>query len=282
MTGDRMAEQHRTEQNSAGSDASKSATGGSAKNGNVKPIDAPPQPAAGATPSDPTGAGAENEPAANLSLREQLEAARAERDANYNLYLRTQAELQNYRKRVQKEADEMRLYQALPLARDLLPALDNLHRALAAAETSKTVDKLLEGVRLVAKQIEAALNRHQIVAIEATGKPFDPNLHQVVQQMPTSEHPPMTVMHEVERGFTLQDRVVRPATVIVAQPPAEPAPPETAQETEKRALDGRGVTACRRMIMNVKRAIIAGSCFSRSRPIRRRNAPSAASGKPSA
>lgn len=233
MTGDRMAEQHGTEQNSAGSDASKSAAGGSAKNGNVKPNDASPQPAAGTTPSDPTGRRAESEPAGNPSLREQLEAARAERDANYNLYLRSQAELQNYRKRAQKEADEIRLYQALPLARDLLPALDNLHRTLVAAETSKNVDKLLEGVRLVAKQIEAALSRHQIVAIEAAGKPFDPNLHQAVQQLPTSEHPPMTVMHEVERGFTLQDRVVRPATVIVAQAPADPSPAETAPKRPK-------------------------------------------------
>src|ERR1700722_9630206 len=125
---------------------------------------------------------------ANLSLREQLEAARAERDANYNLYLRTQAELQNYRKRAQKEADELRLYQALPLGRDLLPAFDNLHRALAAAEVSKNVDQLLEGIRMVAKQIEAALSRHQIVPIEATGKPFDPNYHQAIQHMPTDEH----------------------------------------------------------------------------------------------
>jgi molecular chaperone GrpE len=232
MTGYRMAEQHGTEQNSAGPDATKSANGGSAKKGHVKPNDAPSQPAAGTNPSDPAESGAEN-PGGNQSLREQLEAARAERDANYNLYLRSQAELQNYRKRVQKEADEMRLYQSLPLARDLLPALDNLHRTLAAAETSKSVDKLLDGVRMVAKQIEAALNRHQIVAIEAAGKPFDPNLHQAVQQMPTTEHPPMTVMHEVERGFTLQDRVVRPATVIVAQAPADPAAAETARENPK-------------------------------------------------
>lgn len=214
-----MADQR--DPDSAASDSSKWAAGGSAKNGAGTPDDAAHE------------SSTENQPAANLSLREQLEAARAERDANYNLYLRTQAELQNYRKRVQKEADEMRLYQALPLARDLLPALDNLHRALAAAETSKNVDKLLEGVGLVARQIEAALNRHQIVAIEAAGKPFDPNLHQAVQQMPTSEHPPMTVMHEVERGFTLQDRVVRPAAVIVAQAPTQSGSPESAPAKPK-------------------------------------------------
>jgi molecular chaperone GrpE len=218
MTGDRMAEPNSTGQNRTDPNSSKSSTGGSSKNSNVQPNDSTTEPDAAET-------GEKNDPAFNLSLREQLEAAGSERDANYNLYLRAQAELQNYRKRAQKEADEMRLYQALPLGRDLLPALDNLHRALAAAETSKSVEKLLEGVRLVAKQLEAALNRHQIVAMESAGKPFDPNFHQAIQQMPTSEHPPMTVMHEVERGFTLQDRVVRPATVIVAQAPEgqEPA-----------------------------------------------------------
>src|ERR1700685_1087278 len=160
---------------------------------------------------------------ANLSLREQLEAARAEREANYDLYLRSQAELQNYRKRAQKEADDLRQYQSLPLARDLLPALDNLHRALAAAQNSKNVDELVKGVEMVARQIESALSRHQVVAITAAGKPFDPNLHHAIQQVPTSEHPPLTVMQEVERGYTLKDRVVRPATVIVAQAPQQAA-----------------------------------------------------------
>jgi len=158
------------------------------------------------------------EPAASISLMDQLDAARAERDANYDLYLRTQAELQNYRKRVQKEAEELRQYQALPVARDLLPALDNLHRALAAAESSGSVKDLVNGVRLVAKQIEAALGRHDVVSFNSTGKPFDPNLHQAIQQVQTDEHPPMTVVQEVERGFTLKDRVVRPATVIVSTP----------------------------------------------------------------
>ena len=170
--------------------------------------------AAGAAPTDG------GEPTASLSLLDQLEAARAERDANYDLYLRSQAELQNYRRRAQKEAEEMRQYQALPVARDLLPALDNLHRALAAAESSGNVKDLVNGVKLVAKQIEAALGRHDIVPIDSAGKPFDPNLHQAIQQVPSDEHPPMTVVQEVERGFTLKDRVVRPSTVIVSTAPA--------------------------------------------------------------
>jgi molecular chaperone GrpE len=178
-----------------------------------QPQDNPPDAASSEHAADPT---------ASISLLDQLEAARAERDANYDLYLRAQAELQNYRRRAQKEAEEARQYQALPVARDLLPALDNLHRALAAAEASGSVKDLVNGVRLVAKQIEAALGRHDVVPIESpAGKPFDPNLHQAIQQIPTDEHPPMTVVQEVERGFTLKDRVVRPATVIVSAPPAD-------------------------------------------------------------
>src|SRR5580693_8049690 len=165
-----MAEKNWTNEDRADSEASPTEKGASTKNGNVKP-------------NEPSGSGAENDATANLSLREQLEAARAERDTNYNLYLRSQAELQNYRKRWQKEAEEMRQYQALPVARDLLPALDNLHRALAAAESSGNVKDLVNGVRLVAKQIEAALGRHDVVSIDSVGKPFDPNLHQAIQQV---------------------------------------------------------------------------------------------------
>ncbi len=169
--------------------------------------------------NDQADAGAPTGTAADLSLREQLEAARAERDSNYDQYLRAQAELQNYRKRAQKELDEFRLYESLPLARDLLPALDNLHRALSVAETAKNVDELVQGVRMVVRQIETAFARHHILPIESTGKSFDPHLHQAIQQVPTTEHPPMTVIAEVERGFKLKDRVVRPASVIVASAP---------------------------------------------------------------
>ncbi|MGE3314233.1 MAG: nucleotide exchange factor GrpE [Planctomycetaceae bacterium] len=167
---------------------------------------------------------AEVEPVRDLSLKEQLEATAAERDANRDNWLRAQAELENYRRRAQREAEEMRQYQSLPLARDLLPALDNLHRALAAAETSQNVADLVEGIRMVAKQCDDALGKHGIKPIDAAGKPFDPNLHQAIQQLPSAEHPPMTVLNEVERGYVLKDRVVRPSVVIVSQGPPTDAP----------------------------------------------------------
>ena len=157
----------------------------------------------------------------NPSFNDQFEAAISERDENRNKWLRTEAELDNYRKRVQREAEELRRYQALPLARELLPGLDNLRRALAAAESSKNIEDLLQGVRMVAKQFEDILSRHAVQPIEAVGEPFDPNLHEALQQIPSKEYPAMTVVEELERGYTLHDRVVRPSKVIVSSGPPE-------------------------------------------------------------
>lgn len=151
------------------------------------------------------------------TIEEQLAAALAERDALQQKWLLAVADLENYRKRVQKEISDERKYAALPVARDLLPALDNLHRALEAAKTAPDVAKLAEGVQLVAKQFDDILGRHAVKPIDAVGKPFDPNLHQALQQVPAADKPPMTVLAEYERGYTLHDRVVRPSTVVVSK-----------------------------------------------------------------
>lgn len=158
-------------------------------------------------------------------LKDQLEAALAERDESKNKWLRAEAELDNYRKRVQREAEELRKYQVLPLARELLPGLDNLGRALAAAETSKNMDDLLKGVSMVAKQLEDILSRHSIKPIEAQGQPFDPNLHEALGQVP-SELPAMTVAQELEKGYILYDRVVRPTKVFISSGPPQGLPGE--------------------------------------------------------
>ena len=154
-------------------------------------------------------------------LAEQLEAAKADRDTQAKNALLALADLENYRKRVQKEFEEERKYRALPLVRDFLPVLDNLHRALDAAKTSQDPQQLAQGVQMVAKQFADVLAKNAVVPIDAEGKPFDPNLHQAIQQVPTADKPPMTVLNEVEKGYTLHDRVVRPSTVIVTAPPPE-------------------------------------------------------------
>lgn len=156
-----------------------------------------------------------------LEVGNQLATVQAERDDFRERWLRAQAELENYRKRSQKELEQERQYRSLPVARDVLPALDNLQRALQVAKTSKDVDQLLQGVQMVATQLQEALTRHAVVPIEAVGKPFDPNLHEAIQQAPSKDHPPMTILHEVERGYQMYDRVVRPSKVIVSVAPAE-------------------------------------------------------------
>lgn len=161
------------------------------------------------------------------SLEEQLAAAIAERDANLDHWKRSQAELENFRRRTQREIEQNRQYQALPLIRDLLPALDNLQRAIKAAETTQSIKDLVQGVEMVAMQINDVFSRYSATRIEAQGKPFDPNLHEAIQQLP-SEYPAMTVIDEIEPGYVLHDRVVRPSKVIVSSGP----PPEAATTEE--------------------------------------------------
>lgn len=176
-----------------------------------------------------------DEALAELSLDEQLEATRGERDENFDKWQRALAELENFRRRVQREKDELRTYQALPLARDLLPGLDNLQRALLAAEAAEVAGatgELVEGVKMVATQFDSILAQHGIEPIAAIGEPFDPAVHEAVQQQPSADHEPMTVIEEVERGFRLGDRVVRPAKVIVAMEPPELSKDEPPPETE--------------------------------------------------
>jgi molecular chaperone GrpE len=168
----------------------------------------------------PAAEAARSEGPVEASLPEQLEAALAERDANLDRALRAQAELENFRKRVRKEADEQAKYQSLRLCRDVLPVLDNLRRALDAAQNSHNVDELVQGVRMVLDQFETILAAHDVEAIEAVGQPFDPNLHEAIQHMPSDDHPAMTVIAEYRQGYRLHGRVVRPSQVIVSSGPA--------------------------------------------------------------
>lgn len=138
------------------------------------------------------------------------------REAN-DRALRSQAELENFRKRSRREMEDERRYAALPLIRDLLGVMDNLERALAAAEKGDAAAGLLEGVRMVALQFNMCLEQYQCQRIPAVGASFDPHLHEAIAQQPSADHPPGTVMHVVRQGYRLHDRVVRPAQVIVSQ-----------------------------------------------------------------
>lgn len=156
-----------------------------------------------------------------IDFGKQLSEAQASANDFRDRWLRTQAELENFRKRSQKELEAERQYRSMPVVRDILPALDGLQRALQVAKATKDVDQLLQGMQMVVQQFEDALARHSVVAIAAVGQPFDPNQHEAIQQAPSNDHPPMTVLHEVERGYQLFDRVVRPTKVIVSVKPTE-------------------------------------------------------------
>ncbi|MCE9526441.1 MAG: nucleotide exchange factor GrpE [Planctomycetales bacterium] len=128
-------------------------------------------------------------------------------------FLRGQAELENYRKRVRREMEEERRYALLPFAKDLLTVVDNLERAIASGQEGQG---LLEGVKMVSTQLQNVLNQHQCVRIETVGQPFDPNVHQAIAQEASSEHPAGTVTREAQSGYKLFDRVIRPAQVFVS------------------------------------------------------------------
>ncbi|MEX0712534.1 MAG: nucleotide exchange factor GrpE [Pirellulales bacterium] len=133
--------------------------------------------------------------------------------------LRNLAELENFRKRSRREMEDERRYANLPLLRDLLGVVDNVGRAIEAAEKTAEAASLLEGFKMVAQQLASVLSRYQCQRIDALGQPFDPNRHEAISQRADAEHPPNTVVDVVEDGYQLHDRVVRPAKVIVSVPP---------------------------------------------------------------
>ena len=145
-----------------------------------------------------------------------LDAALAERDQYIDKFQRSVAELENYRRRVQREAELSARYSTLPLIRELLPAMDNVARTIQAAEQTGKIEDLIQGLQMIVAQVDQVFVSHSAKPIVAVGETFDPNLHEALQQIPTDEHPPMTVLQELERGYIMHERVIRPTKVIVA------------------------------------------------------------------
>ena len=146
--------------------------------------------------------------------------------------LRYQAELENFRKRMRREMEDQQRYAALPIMRDLLPAMDNLRRALDSAEPIDANQGVLSGVQMVCEQLEGILAKHDCSRIKAEGVDFDPNLHEAVVQQPSAEHEPGTVIQEIQPGYQLLDRIVRPSQVIVSQASEERTAGETADQED--------------------------------------------------
>lgn len=150
---------------------------------------------------------------------ESAEQLRSELEQAADRVLRLQAEMENLRNRTSREIGDVRRYASMTLLQDLLPVVDNIERAIEAAENTKDAESLVEGFKLVAQQLAAVLTRHNCTAIEALGQPFDPNLHEAISQQPSADHPAGTVILTTQTGYRLHDRVVRPSQVIVSTEP---------------------------------------------------------------
>jgi len=135
--------------------------------------------------------------------------------------LMAHADLENFRRRNRRDMQDQLKYAPLKLMNDVLESVDNLQRAVESYETDANGDGLVEGVKMVAQQINYALETHGCKKIEAIGQPFDPNMHQALQMQPSDEHDANVVMQDLRPGFQLHDRVIRPSQVFVSTGPAK-------------------------------------------------------------
>lgn len=135
--------------------------------------------------------------------------------------LRIAAEMDNTRKRLERERADAVAYANENIIRQMLPIVDNLERALQHGETDANNKSLLEGVSITLKGFKDTLARFGCASFEATGKAFDPNLHEAVMQQEAREHPENTVIQELQKGYTLHERLLRPATVVISKLPKE-------------------------------------------------------------
>jgi molecular chaperone GrpE len=168
-----------------------------------------------------TDADAEAEPAVSreVQLGAQVERLQAEVDVQRDKWLRAMAEFENYRKRARRELESSINLARADVLKQLLEVLDNFERALDAFDQAETPpdETFVKGVRLIQDQFLKVLRDNDVIRIEAVGAPFDPNLHEAVSQMETDEIPSQHVARVVKEGYRLNDMVLRPAMVVVAQ-----------------------------------------------------------------
>jgi molecular chaperone GrpE len=152
-----------------------------------------------------------------------LAAAQAEAAKYKDQLLRAAAELDNVRKRGRREAEDARRAGREEILRDLLPVFDNLERAMTSAQKAEDVKAVAEGLGMVSRQFLDTLVRVGITRVPGVGSPFDPSMHEAIQQVVSAEHAPGTILAEVQPGYMQGDRLVRAAMVVVST-----APPVTA------------------------------------------------------
>ncbi len=188
------------------------------------PIPAPEQPPVVETPQpEPTAAAAAGQEAALAAKTQEIERLQ-------DRVLRLQAEFDNYKKRMAREKTEFFKFANESLLLEFLPVLDNLERALASARAEETPPPLADGIEMIARLFLGTLEKFGVKPMEAVGKPFDPTLHQAVAQVEAPEGSENLVVDEIQKGYLLEGRVLRPAMVRVSRASAAGSDTKAARE----------------------------------------------------
>jgi molecular chaperone GrpE len=154
---------------------------------------------------------------ASARAADPLAQAQAEAARHKDAWLRSAADFDNFRKRTRKELEDARRTGREDLLRAVLPVFDNLERAIQSTQRATDVKAVADGLSMVQRQFVEALGREGIARVPTVGQPFDPSVHEAIQQVETGDHAPGTVLAEVQPGYTQGDRLVRAAMVVVAK-----------------------------------------------------------------
>jgi molecular chaperone GrpE len=158
-------------------------------------------------------------PAQPETLEQRLAAKEKEAQENYDRWLRANAEFENVKKRLEKEKNDTYKFANESLIKELLPVLDNLERAVDHGGNSEEVKAVIAGVEMTLKGFRTALEKFGVTAVEALGKEFNPNLHEAVMVQQDARQPGGTVLHQMQKGYLLHSRLIRPAMVVVSKRP---------------------------------------------------------------
>jgi molecular chaperone GrpE len=156
-----------------------------------------------------------------VAVKDPLETTREEMSRLKDVLMRTAADFDNFRKRSRREIEDARKNGREELLKELLPVFDNLERAVASAQKASDIKSMADGVAMVLRQFQDTLTRTGITRVPTVGAQFDPQIHDAIQQIETDEHPPGTVVAEVQPGYLQGERLLRAAMVVVAKPKSD-------------------------------------------------------------
>lgn len=171
-------------------------------------------------------------PTRRESLKERLKAAESKAETNYERVLRVTADFENYKKRMEKEMNEFRRFANESLIKEILPIMDNLERALKIEyeKDGDAFDGMKKGVEMTLKGLKDSLQKFGVIPMDALEKAFDPNYHQAVSQEESDKYPENIVTQELQKGYMLGDRLLRPPMVVVSKKPETKLKVESAND----------------------------------------------------